>query len=174
MPIPTASMSIEQLLGGLITRFGGAIEFWTVACLSQSELGDPGPFIDIQWSSLLEDLQTIRRNCRRTASIHRRWFRNNSQNFRNPADLREVFDHFIHLMSASDKELEVAVLRLSQLWEDFRMRIALLGVLLPLPSPVPMLNSEHEAYYQGILDGLFDRLEAARPKSVFDVGRKQK
>jgi hypothetical protein len=46
------------------------------------------------------------------------------------------------------------------------MRIALLSVLLPLPAPIPSLTSEQESYYQAILDGLYDRLVAARPKSV--------
>jgi hypothetical protein len=162
-------MNIPDILGGLITRFGGAIEFWTVACMSQSELGDPGGFVDIQWSSLLEDLQTIRsqlaENGIDTSPVVQEQL---AKLTKSCADLREVFDHFIHFTSASNKELERAVLRLSQLWEDFRMRISLLGVLLPMATPVPMLNSEHETYYQGILDGLFDRFEAARPKSVFD------
>ena len=154
--------AIGETLTGILVQFGGAIEFWTLVCLSQHELGDPANFIDQQWSSLREQLQQLR------GQLNEGEFEPSEAVFEQigklgkvSAELREVFDYFINAVSVPQEELEAAVMKLAHIWQDVRMRIWLLGALIPLPSP-PALSTEKEAYYQSILDGLFDHFVAAR------------
>ncbi|MCE9530803.1 MAG: hypothetical protein K8T89_06735, partial [Planctomycetes bacterium] len=58
--MPQHEAALSDLLSGIITQFGGAVEFWTLVCLSQRELGDPALFIDRQASSLREQIQELR------------------------------------------------------------------------------------------------------------------
>ena len=50
-------------------------------------------------------------------------------------ELREAFDFFINAESTRQSDLEGAVMRLAQLWQDVRKRVWLLGTLLLLPEP---------------------------------------
>jgi len=154
--------AISQTLTDLLVRFGGAIEYWTMVCLTQPELGNPASFIDQQWSDLREQLQALR------MQLNDGDFEPSEAALEQVAklakvcvDLRDAFDSFMNAPDLSQKELEAAVMKLAQTWQDVRMRVWLLGALIPLPSP-PSLSMEKEAYYQSILDGLFDRFIAAR------------
>jgi hypothetical protein len=157
--------TIGDTLSDILVRFGGAIEFWTVVCLSQRELGDPIRFVDSQWSDLRERLQELR------GQLNSDEFEPSEAAFEQiaklgkvSAELREVFDYFINVASISQFDLEASVMKLAQIWQEVRMRVWLLGALIPLPSP-PVLSMEKEAYYQSILDGLFDQFMTARAAS---------
>ena len=159
---PQQETTISGTLTGMLVRFGGAIEFWTLVCLSQREIGDPETFIDRQWSNLREQIQELR------ARLNDGEFEPSEAVLEQivklgkvSAELREVFDYFIHAASVPQAELEAAVMKLAHIWQDVRMRVWLLGALIPLPLP-PALSLEKEAYYQAILDGLFDQFVAAR------------
>jgi hypothetical protein len=149
--------AVGETLSGILVQFGGAIEFWTLVCLSQNEFGDPAAFIDRQWNSLRERTQELR------GLLSESDFEPSDAVFEQigklgkvSADLREVFDYFINAASVPQKELEAAVMRLAHIWQEVRMRVWLLGALISLPSP-PALSMEKEAYYQATLDGLFDQ-----------------
>jgi hypothetical protein len=154
--------ALGELLSGLITQFGGAIEFWTLVCLSQRELGNPTIFVDRQWISLRERIQEFRERLAEddydsSPAVQEQVAKLASV----AAELREVFNSFIDVRSISQKDLEAAVLKLAHIWQDVRMRIWLLGTLIPLAQP-PALSMEQEAYYQTILDALFDQFMALR------------
>ena len=51
---------LRQTLNQLLLGFAGAIEYWTVACLSQGDLGDPREFVDTQWASLMNEVHETR------------------------------------------------------------------------------------------------------------------
>jgi hypothetical protein len=164
--LATLSTQQETTIGDTLTdilgHFGGAIEFWTVVCLSQRELGEPTGFVDCQWSNLRERLQELR------GQLNEGEFEPSDAAFEQiaklgkvSAELREVFDYFINVASISQKDLEASVMKLAQIWQEVRMRVWLLGALIPLASP-PILSLEKEAYYQSILDGLFDQFMTAR------------
>lgn len=154
--------AVGETLNGILVQFGGAIEFWTLVCLSQRELGDPTAFIDRQWSTLRDQLQELR------SQLNENDFEPSEAAFEQigkigkvSAELREVFDYFINALTVPQKELEAAVLKIAHIWQDVRMRVWLLGAILPLPTP-PCLSMEKEAYYQAILDGLFDQFMTMR------------
>lgn len=154
--------TIGQTLTDLLVRFGGAIEYWTMVCLTRRELGNPALFIDRQWNDLRDQLQELR------AQLNDGDFEPSGAVYEQIAklakvcvDLRDLFDSFMNAHELSQKDLEAAVIKLAQIWQDVRMRVWLLGALIPLPSP-PALSMEKEAYYQSILDGLFDRFMATR------------
>jgi hypothetical protein len=159
---PTLRTRLADLLTRLVAGFGGAIEFWTVVCISQRDLGDPEQFIHEQWNALFSDLQEVRRSIGEadipTPVVHEQVMKL----IKNCTDLREVFDLFLAAQEVSLEELERGVLRLDAIWQDVRTRVAFVAALIPLPSPLPRLTSEQETYYQSILDSLFDRLAALR------------
>jgi len=159
---PQRESVLGELLTGIITQFGGAIEFWTLVCLSQSELGNPKIFVDRQWIDLRERIQELRE--RLSEADHESSPAAQEQVAKLAsvaAEVREVFDYFIDVTSVTQKDLEAAVLKLAHIWQDVRMRIWLLGALIPLSQP-PALSLEKEAYYQNILDALFDQFMTLR------------
>jgi hypothetical protein len=159
---PQSESAVGELLMGIVTRFGGALEFWTLVCLSRNELGNPTQFVDRQWSNLLESIQELRsRLAERDYEPPPTVQEQIAKLIGVSAELREVFDHFIAVATVSQKDLEASVLRLAHVWQEVRMRVWLLGTLIPLPQ-APVLSMEREAYYQGILDGLIDQFLAAR------------
>lgn len=162
MRTPEQQAALLTLLKGIITRWGGAIEFWTVACLTQRELGDPNLFVDSQWANLRDDVQKLRMLIAEDEEPAEILQEQLVKLNRLCADLREVFDLFIRFSEILESELETSVLRLGQLWDEVRMRANLIAMLLPLPE-LPGLSAEQEAYFQGVLDGLYDRFHAVRP-----------
>jgi len=159
---PQRESVLGELLTGIITQFGGAIESWTLVGLSQSELGNPKIFVDRQWIDLRERIQELRE--RLSEADHESSPAAQEQVAKLAsvaAEVREVFDYFIDVTSVTQKDLEAAVLKLAHIWQDVRMRIWLLGALIPLSQP-PALSLEKEAYYQNILDALFDQFMTLR------------
>lgn len=149
---------LRHLLQSLIVRVGGAIEFWTVACMSRSDLGNPSQFVDAQWNALFNEVQEVRALIAELpyeppAVVHEQLAR--LMNL--CSDLRDLFDAFLRADNFDPDRTEAAVTRLTQLWKEVRLRVALLAATLPLPAPLPGISMEQEAYYQGILDELFDR-----------------
>ena len=158
--------ALAELLNGIITQFGGSIEFWTIVCLSQRELGDPTIFVDRQWNSLREQIQELRGRLSEGDDETSPAVQEQVAKLANVgAELREVFDFFIYAMAVSLKDIEAAVLKLAHIWQEVRMRVWLLGALIPLSQP-PALSMEKEAYYQSILDGMFDQFLAIRTSAV--------
>jgi hypothetical protein len=154
---------LSDLLNGIVVQCGGAIEFWTLVCLSRRQLGDPAPFVDCQLMSFREQIQELRARLQEgepSEAVHEQI----AKLLKASAELREVFDFFINANWISEEDLEGAAMNLAQIWQDVRMRTWLLGTLIPLPEP-PTLPSEKEAAYQSILDGLFDQFMAARSPS---------
>lgn len=148
---------LQYLLQNLIARFGGAIEFWTVACLSRGELGNPADFIDNQWEAFLNDILEIRTILSELPHdpppiVHEQM----AKLMKLGADLRDVFDGFLRPAVPPD-EVEVAVLKLGYMWRELRLRCSLTAAMIPLPPPMPGITTEQENYYQGILDSLYDR-----------------
>ena len=45
---------------------------------------------------------------------------------------------------------------------EWRARVSLAAATVPLNAPLPAVSSDMESYYQGILDGLFDRFTAGK------------
>jgi hypothetical protein len=157
--------AVGELLAGLLMQFGGAIEFWTLVCLSERELGDPTVFVDRQWNGLREQLQELRaRLSEGESEPSDAALEQVAKLSKACAELREVFDYFLNAAAIAQSDLEAAVVRLAQIWQDVRMRVWLLGALIPLPEG-PSLSMEKEAYYQSILDRLFDQFMAARTAS---------
>jgi hypothetical protein len=153
---------LRHLLNSIVTRSGGAIEFWTVACLSRGDLGDPREFIDTQWEHLYEELQEFRRLLSTLPYdpppvVHEQV----AKLMKIGAELREVFDIFLRFATLPPEELEVAVLKLGFLWKELRLRVSLAAAMIPLAAPLPAISTEQESYYQGILDGLFDQFTTA-------------
>lgn len=154
-----------ELLNGIIIRVGGAIEFWTLVCLSQRELGNPTAFVDRHWCELRDQVQELRSRLAESDYEPPPLVQEQVAKLASvAAELREVFDYFIFAATVPQKDLEGAVLRLSTIWQDVRMRAWLLGTLIPLDRP-PALSLEKETYYQGVLDALFDQFMAARAES---------
>jgi len=153
---------LEDLLTAIMTHFGGAIDFWPLVCLSRHELGDPVPFIDCQRISLNERIQELRaRLTLEEQEPSEAVLEQLAKLSRMAAELREVFDYFANAHRVSQGDLETAVMKLRQLWQDVCKRLWLLGALIPLPRP-PRLTLEREEHLQAVLDGLFDQFLAAR------------
>lgn len=153
---------LRHLLNSMISRYGGAIEFWTVACLSQGDLGDPREFIDTQWEHLYEEVQEFRRLLTQLphdppAVVHEQV----AKLMKLIVDLREVFEVLLHYANLPHEELEVAVLKLGYLWKELRLRVSLAAAMIPLPAPLPTISTEQQTYYQGLLDQLFDKFTTA-------------
>ena len=148
---------LRAILNQLLLSFGGAIEYWTVACLSQGDLGDPREFVDSQWATLMNEVHETR-------VLISKWPHQPAEVVHEQlaglltecSDLREVFETFLQSEEAEPEQTESAVAKLSSLWKNVRLRVALLAAMLPLPSPLPGISLEKEVYYQGILDELFD------------------
>jgi hypothetical protein len=154
---------LRHLLSSLINRFGGAIEFWTVACLSQNDLGDPRGFIDGQWEHLYAELQEFRRLLPQLPHdpppvVHEQV----AKLMKLGNDLREVFEVFLRFATVPPEEIEVASLKLGFLWRELQLRVSLSAAMIPLAAPLPGITNEQRDYYQGILDHLFDRFTAAQ------------
>lgn len=162
LPTVEHQAALDDLFEGLLVRFGGSVEFWPLVCLSQRETGDATPFVDRQWCSLRDLIQELRSRLTDDAfEPSEMVLEQVAKLSRATAEVREAFDFFINFATVPQKELEGAVLKLAQIWHDVRKRIWLLGALLPLAEPTT-LASEKEAYFQGILDRLFDQFLAAR------------
>jgi hypothetical protein len=162
-PNATSESSLHDLLGRVVGRFGGAIEFWTVVCLSRRELGDPEPFVAEQWNDLYSEVHQIRSLIGEADVPSPVVQEQVAKLTKTGSDLREGFDWFLDCGNVSLPELERAVVRLGSIWHEVRLRVAFLAALIPLPAPLPHLTAEQEAYYQSILDSLFDKLAGARP-----------
>jgi hypothetical protein len=151
---------LQHLLHNLIVRFGGAIEFWTVACLSRGDLGNPADFVDSQWSGMLQEVQELRTRLAEMPLepppiVHEQI----AKLLKLCADLRDTFDQFLQPVIVPDV-VEVAVLKLGYMWRELRLRCSLIAAMIPLPPPLPGITTEQETYYQGILDSLYDRFTA--------------
>ena len=166
--IPSAKReaAIHELLSRLVIRFGGAVEFWTVVCLSQRDLGDPGLYVAEQWQELYSDMQTLRSLIGQGENPSHLVQEQVMKLIKTCTDLRDVFDQFLDCGSVPLKDLELAVHRLDSIWHEVKLRVSFLAALIPLPPPLPRLSSEQDAYYQAILDGMFDRFATARPISL--------
>jgi hypothetical protein len=162
---------IRALLERLLTRFGGAVEFWTVTCLSQRELGDPRPFLADQWEHLWQTVQELRADISQLETSHPSLNEQIAGFGQSCVDLREVFDTLADFTSLPVTELEGALLRLNRLHTEWKLRIALVGTLVPLKTPLPRWTSEQESFYQHSLDSLFDRFYAARQTSPSIIHR---
>lgn len=168
-PNATLESRLHDLLSRVIDRFGGAIEFWTVVCLSRKELGDPDQFVAEKWNDLYSEVHRLRSLVGEAEVPPPVVQEQVAKLTKTCTDLREVFDSFLDCGNLSLPELERAVVRLGSIWHEARIRVAFLAALIPLPAPLPHLTSEQEAYYQSILDSLFDKLAAARPMT-FSAG----
>jgi hypothetical protein len=149
---------LRHLLQSIIMRMGGAIEFWTVACMTRGELGNPQQFIDTQWNALFNEVHELRAllgelPVEPSPVVHEQI----AKMARICSDLRDVFDTLLRTTDSDQNEIEIAVTKLSQLWKEIRLRVSLLAATIPLPAPLPGITLEQEAYYQSILDDLFDR-----------------
>ena len=161
LSIPVAQL--RALIPRLLTRFGDSIEFWTVACLSQRELGDPKPFLNEQWDILWETIQELRAElASRNSSAHPALHEQVAKLCKTASDLRDIFEVLAEYTTVAVPVLESSLLKLNNLWGEWRNRVALVAALLPLSSPLPTLNSDQEGFYQDALDGLFDRFYSAR------------
>lgn len=165
---PEHEARLGELLNDILARFAGAIEFWTLVCLTQRDLGDPRLFIDQQSMGLLEQIQALRQGLydedyEPSEAVIEQVVKLNKVG----VELRDLFDFFITANRASQRDLEAAVMKLAQIWQDVRMRVWLLGAVIPLAEP-PALPMEKEAFYQSILDGLFDQFLTARA-SIADI-----
>ncbi len=149
---------LRHLLQSVIARVGGAIEFWTVACMSRGDFGDPNQFVDAQWSTLFNDVHEVRTLLSQLPYEPQPVVHEQLARLMNLcSDLRDLFDTFLKAEEFEPAQTEAAVARLTQLWKEVRLRVSLLAATLPLSAPLPGITLEQEAYYQGILDGLFDR-----------------
>jgi hypothetical protein len=154
---------LRHLLSSIVNRYGGAIEFWTVACLSQGDLGDPRGFIDTQWEHLYGELQEFRRRLAELPHdpppvVHEQV----AKLMKLGNDLREVFETFLRYAALAPEEIEVAVLKLGFLWKELQLRVSLAAAMIPLPAPLPKITNEQQTYYQNILDHLFDQFTMAQ------------
>jgi len=158
----THESALEELLTAIMTQFGGAIDFWPLVCLSKGELGDPVPFIDSQWMSLRDRIQELRaRLTQHEYEPSEAVLEQLVKLSRMSAELREVFDYFVNAQAVAQRDLEGAVMKLRALWHDVRMRLWLLGALIPLDR-LPILTLERELHFESVLDGLFDQFLTAR------------
>jgi len=161
-PVSEREAVLSDLLAGIVARVAGSIESWTLVCLARRELGDPTEFIDRQWMDLREQIQKTRSALQDGEnSASEPVLEQVAKLLKISAELRETFDFFINANRVAEKELEAAIVKLAQIWQDVRMRVWLLGALIPLPD-LTALPTETEASYQTILDGLFDQFLAAR------------
>jgi hypothetical protein len=165
---PQQEAEVAELLAGVLNQFGGAIDLWTVVCVSQRELGGAREFVERQWISLQERVQQLR-FCLSAGPYEPSVvvLEQVAKLARSSAELRETFDFFINV-DVARRDLEAAVLRLAQLWHEVRRRIWLVGALIPLPEP-PRLSLEKEAYFQQALDQLFDQFLVSRAPPVGDA-----
>lgn len=154
--------AIRDLLAGLLLRFGAAVKVWPAACLGLRGPGDPAEFIAEQWDALCADLQTLRWQYAAAEQPSPAFHDQVIRLMQTCADLREVFDTLLEFRAIAEQELDAALLRLQTVWQQARMRVSFLTVLVPLPLPLPALTIEQEAHYQSVLDGLCDRFDAAR------------
>ena len=146
MPTSEREAVLSDLLEGIVVQCGGAVEFWTLVCLSRRQLGDPTLFVDRQWMSLREQIQELRERLQDGENeLSEPVLEQIAKLLKASAELREVFDFFINADSVAQKDLEAATMKLAQIWRDMRMRVWLLGTLIPLPEP-PTLSMEKEAY----------------------------
>ncbi len=81
------------------------------------------------------------------------------------SDLRDIFEVLSDYVVVPVADLESSILKLTNLWGEWRNRVALIAALLPLRAPLPTLNTEQEGFYQNALDILFDRFYSARNMS---------
>jgi hypothetical protein len=161
-----ANYRCRVLLERLLSRFGNAIEFWTISCLSQRELGDPRPFINDQWDDLWRCLQNLRLAlAERDGDLHPVLQDQLAKLARASADLRDVFEVLADFAIVPVSELESALMQLAALWEEWKLRITLVGSILPLSAPLPSVTSEQEMFHRQNLDTLFDRFYSARQTS---------
>lgn len=156
-PTTERERKLGQILAELLGHFSQAIEFWPPVCLNKQELGDPAHFIDREWTGLREQIQQLRivlaeEDAPESTLVHEQI----AKLAKDSTDLREVFDYFLNAERVSPSDLEAAVFKLAHLWHDSRMRLWLVGTLIPLQQP-PSLSLEKEAYFQSILDRLFDQ-----------------
>jgi hypothetical protein len=158
-------MSVEdrlrQLFQDLIARYAGAIEYWTVACASRDDLGDPAEFVEGQWAQLHQTLHEVRFALSELRDEPAPVVDEQvAKLFKLSADLRDLFAVLVQYQDRPPEKVEQAVLKLGFLWKELRLRIALAAAAVPLPDPLPGITSEQEAHYQRVLDGLFDRFAA--------------
>jgi|GEM_PF-6248680 len=156
---------LHDLLTGILTRFAASIEFWTITCLARDDFGDPELFVGDQWNALRDEVQELRELLSdpgpgyTSSPMVQEQVQKLMQNC---SCLREVFDRFIHFEDVSLDDLERNVVQYAALWTDVKLRVTLLGTIIPLPAPLPGLTSDRDLYFVGILDCLFDRFESAR------------
>ena len=131
-----------------------------MACLSDGELGDSSGYVEARFAELLGDVRGLRAAVAAGGPPPQVVSAQVGRLEQSCGDLREIFDAFLGFPAVEPEDLERAVMRLAGVWREVRLRVALVGAFAPLPAPLPGLTSEQEAYYQGILDGLFDRFAA--------------
>ena len=117
--MPPIEDRLRHLLQSLVVRFGGAIEFWTVACMSRSDLGNPSQFVDAQWNALINEVHEVRALIAELPHepptvVHEQLARLMSL----CSDLRDLFDSFLRAGEFDPDQTEAAVTRLTQLWKE--------------------------------------------------------
>ena len=168
MSLTTARQSgLQDLLTGILTRFAASIEFWTITCISRQDFGDPEHFIGDQWSALRDEVQELREllgdsgpGCSTSPMVQEQM----QKLMQNCTGLRQIFDRFIRYDDLHLDDLERNVVQYAALWTDVKLRVMLLGTIIPLPAPLPGLSSDRDLYFVGILDRLYDRFESARTR----------
>jgi hypothetical protein len=157
---------IRDALIDILERFGRAIEFWSVACLAQSDLGHPRKVINDQWESILARIQQLRHRLSDADFISPAVHEQISKLQKTADDLLDVFGVLMDFKKVPMQELESATLKLQGVWADARQRITFLGAILPLRGSLPNLSLEQERYYRQLLDSLFDRFVSSTAASM--------
>lgn len=154
---------LRNLIERLLVRFGDSIEFWTIACLTQQDLGNPRQFIAEQWDSLSRTVQELRNQIATlNSSAHPALNEQLAKLGMATADLQNIFDVLANYREVPIQELEAVIHKLNILWSDWKNRLTLISALVPLRAPLPGLSSEQEVFYQHALDSLFDRFYSSR------------
>ncbi len=156
---------IRNTVERILTQFAGAIEFWTVNCISRSNLGDPVHTINEQWEQIGSQIQYLRSLVNQDLAISEIVHDQIAKLTNDWSTLRQIFEVLIDGIRVPLSELEQAVIKLRLLWEDVQMRLALIAAFIPLTPPLPALTSAQENYYKNILDRLYDQFLALRSYS---------
>ena len=162
---PEHEAAFRELLAKVLLRFGAAVKVWTAACLGLRGDANPAGFIDGQSNELFADLQTVRWQLASLEQPSPAMHEQVQKLVDTASELRDVFETLAAFRVASEAELDLAMTRLQSVWQQARMRVSFLAVLIPLPPPLPALSVEQESHYQAVLDGLYDRFDSARAQA---------
>jgi hypothetical protein len=151
--------TLDQALGHLSGRLNGAIDFWTLVCLGQFP-PDPQGFIrkyGAELAAAVESLgvQLARPNLDRDAHIHD-WFTQISAGCQ---QFQEAYLILAQFREVPLSEVQRAAETVGRIYADLQEWIRQLGTYLGVPLSYRKdgpKKSEREAYYQQMLNRLFD------------------